>query len=63
MPVGIQELIALSLVALIVCFALYRRWRRRRDKSAGCTGCGDDRATDQDQKAAEKTVHLYRRQD
>ena len=49
---GIQELVALAIVVLIVGFALYRRLRKGRAKSAGY---------DTPSSKEEKTVHFYRR--
>jgi hypothetical protein len=59
MSIGIQELTALLVVAIVVGFALYRRWRRTRDAAAGCSDC----AAAPDDKAGEKTVHIFRRRD
>lgn len=59
MSIGIQEFIALLIVAVIVSFALYRRWRRKRDRATGCSSCADGAAAG----TGEKKIHLYRRED
>lgn len=57
MGLGTQEIVALLLVAGVVTFALYRRWRRGQSSQTGCSGCTD---TDEPK---ESTVRFYRRQD
>ena len=59
MPIGIQEIAALLIVAIIIGFGLYRRWRRTRKRAAGCNGCADGPADETD----EKPIHIYRRRD
>ena len=54
MGLGFQELLALAIVAVVVGFALYRRWRKPAEKNS-C--CGDT------EPSGEKTVHFYRRDD
>ena len=58
MAFGFQEIIALLIVAAVVGFALYRRWRRSSNAGAGCSGCDDDVASTSD----EKPINFYRRQ-
>lgn len=58
MTVGTQEILAIVIVAAIVCFALYRRLRKKDSAASACSGC--------DHKAAEpgtgKTVHFFKKQ-
>ena len=56
--IGTQEIIALLIVASIVIFALYRRWRKPKQNSAACSGCESPAATDQ----AEQPLQFYRKQ-
>ena len=56
MTPGIQEAIALGIVAIVVGFGLYRRWRKGQRKDSACC---EEPSTE----AAEKTVHFYRRED
>ena len=56
MTAGLQEAVALLIVALVVGFGLYRRWRKARRREPPC--CAEPTA-DSD----EKTVHFYRRED
>ena len=58
MSIGLQEIFALLIVALVLAFALYRRWKRARKPAAGCSGC--DRG---DAKPKEATLRFYRRRD
>jgi hypothetical protein len=53
MSPGWQELIALTIVVVVVGFGLYRRWRKPAATEASC--CSDKA------DPAEKTVHFYRR--
>ncbi|MGI9330024.1 MAG: hypothetical protein ACR2QB_04850 [Gammaproteobacteria bacterium] len=53
MSPGWQELIALTLVVVVVGFALYRRWRKPAQAKSSCCSEKDD--------SDEKTVHFYRR--
>ena len=62
MSIGIQEIVALSIVTVIVCFALYRRWRRGHAKSAGCSTC-ENQADNSGTETGEVQIHLYRHQD
>ena len=55
MSPGLQELIALAVVAAVIGFALYRRLRRKSAKAAACCDAGGDA------QAEEKTIHFYRR--
>ncbi len=55
MGIGWQELIALSIVVLVVGFALYRRFRRPRGSAPSCCEHGG-RARPEEQK-----IHFYRR--
>ena len=57
MPIGLQEILALLIVACVVGFALYRRWRRTRIQGSGCTSCGDG-----DADRGEARVNFYRRE-
>jgi hypothetical protein len=59
MMIGIQELIALTFVVIVVGFALYRRWRKKRDRESGCSDCAGSPA----QKNDEAPIHIYRRHD
>lgn len=63
MPIGIQELVALTIVGLVVGFALYRRWRRRREKAAGCADCASDAGKNGSKKTQESQIRIYRRKD
>lgn len=58
MPAGVQELLALAIVAVVVGFALYRRSRRRGQSGSCGEGCGRQSGNKQ-----ETTIHFYRRQD
>jgi hypothetical protein len=44
MSPGLQEAVALAVVAAVVGVALWRRWRRRK-ATPGCDGCGQPSAT------------------
>ncbi len=59
MTIGIQELVALTFVVIVVGFALYRRWRKKRDRVSGCSDCAGGGA----QKDDETPIRLYRRRD
>lgn len=57
---GLQEILALAIVALVVGLVVWRRWRR--GKATGRSGdCGDCAASGPPPK--ESTVHFYRRRD
>ena len=58
MPAGLQELLALAIVAGVVGFALYRRSRRGKQSGACGDGCGQQAAAKK-----EATIHFYRRKD
>ena len=53
MSPGWQEIIALTIVVVVVGFGLYRRIRKPATAKASC--CSDTA------ESAEKTVHFYRR--
>lgn len=57
---GIQELIALGIVALVVGLFMRRRWSKRRASQRG-GDCGD--CASSGPPKAESTVHFYRRRD
>ncbi|NND55509.1 MAG: hypothetical protein HKN56_11140 [Gammaproteobacteria bacterium] len=54
-----QQLIALSLVAVVIGAELWRRWKKRQSKSDGCDGCDSPGSTKKD--AGEAPVRFYRR--
>jgi len=57
MAFGFQEIIALTLVAVVVGFALYRRWRGPGKSGSDCSGC-DAKVTG---TTDEKPINFYRR--
>lgn len=57
MSPGIQEAVALAIVVAIAGFALYRRWRKAKQKKVA--SCCDTPPAE----TGEKTVHFYRRED
>jgi hypothetical protein len=63
MPIGLQELIALAIVAAVLAFGLYRRWKKERSANAasqpGCSGCDAKNESSDD---GESPVHFYRRE-
>jgi len=54
-----QQLIALGLVAAVVGFELWRRWKKRQRGAVGCDGCDTSGNTKKD--AGEAPVRFYRR--
>ena len=58
MSLGLQEIVALIIVAAVVGFALYRRWRRSSKADVGCSGCEDKRTS----ATNDKPINFYRRQ-
>jgi hypothetical protein len=56
MPIGLQELLALAIVAAVLAFGLYRRWKKER-AATGCSGCD---AKNESSDNGESPVHFYR---
>jgi len=58
MTVGTQEILAIAIVAVIVCFALFRRLRKKDSAAGACSGC-DHQAAETD---SGKTVRFFKKQ-
>ena len=56
LPLTMQEILALLVVAAVVGVALWRRWRRRKVAASGCSQCGDKPAAPR-----EAPIRFYRR--
>lgn len=57
MTVGTQEILAIAIVAAIVCFALYRRLRKKGSATSACSGCDHQAA----EPEAGKTVRFFKK--
>jgi hypothetical protein len=58
MPTGIQEILALLIVAAVVAAVIFRRWRQAERKTSSCGGCDNPSTEDK----TESPVRFYRRE-
>jgi len=56
MSIGWQEILALLIVTLVVCTAVYRRWKKGQSPGAACAGCDTP-----EKSPKEAPLRFYRR--
>ncbi len=58
MTIGTQEIIAIIIVAAVVGFAVYRRWRKKPAAADVCSNCENGPTND----TKKKSVHWFKKQ-
>jgi len=59
MSAGLQEIVALGIVALVVIAVIYRRWKRAKNAGpGGCSSCAENCSA----KGSETSVRFHTRE-